>query len=97
MIGGKSVIYLFWNVAYIKKLAASPRRHCITVASRLLAIIGAKLVCSHGGPQVGKCRDFGAPIRISVSLSILLLAAKGAKLICPHGSLQVGKLAVHDE
>ena len=41
-------------------LAASPRRCRVTVASRLLAAIGAKLVGPHSGLQVIKCRVFVA-------------------------------------
>ena len=40
-------------------LAASKRRRGITVASRLLATIGPKLVGPHGGLHVGKCHANG--------------------------------------
>ena len=43
-------------------LAALPRRRVVTVASRLLVAIGAKLLGAHGGLHVGKCRAFGALI-----------------------------------
>ena len=58
-------------------LVASPQQSGVTVASRLLAAIGAKLLGSNGSLEVGKWRALGAPISRSVQLaaSAHLLAA----------------------
>ena len=48
-----------------RKLGASPWRHGVTAALRLLTAIGVNLVDPHSGPQVSNCRDFGAPISSS--------------------------------
>ena len=76
---------------YIMLLAASPSLRVVTVASRLHAAIGAKLVDPHGCLPVGMCHAFGAPISRVSPLSILLLVAIGAKLVGIHGGLHVGK------